>query len=138
MYAISNSDYLHGAWLRLVAEHKGGTTAGSCEKARGLLCLLLNVDMVLKDYLCDPKRPELWRLLFNIQEPKTDKQREQVQQMTRGMHSICLLGCDPINHQKANLFFRNLSTKIVPEWLQDESNDTNELIRRVRLEYVHC
>lgn len=133
MYHVSDSDLLHSSWLDLVAREKYDT-----EKTRALLCLLLNIDMPLKVYVCDPKRPELWRAIFNIPEPKTEADRVAVRKLTNGMHSVSLMGCNPVFPRKAELFFKNLSRTVVPQWMQDECKGVSDLIHAVRMEYIHC
>jgi hypothetical protein len=130
---ISKSNHLLGAWekIRLQPDLH-------FEKARGLLCLLINIDMPIKEYACSPSDPALWRKMFNLPEPKTDADREKIRARTKDMHSAVLLQCDPMCGKKATLFFKTIRGTTIPNWMHDERCNVADLVHSVRMEYIHC
>jgi hypothetical protein len=99
--------------------------AVSLQQWRALFFLLLNVDMQMKEYICDTSQRALLALALNI--PLTD---------ITSKHSYVMIGAYKSDPQKLQSFFLKLSHEIVPNWLQNQGLTFNDLVDTVREEYI--
>jgi hypothetical protein len=97
----------------------------SLQQARALFFLLLNVDMLLKEYVCDTLNKS--RLATALNTPLPDLASKQ---------AYVMLGAHKPDARKLESFFLNLSNTIVPNWLQNQALTFNDLVGTLREEYL--
>lgn len=103
--------------------------AKSCspDMLKALFFLFLNVDMVLKEYVCNPASKQAFAAAMNVKPSAAGLDR---------LHSWSMIGTKQIAAAKARGFFKALHDKIVKSWLQDERLTPSDLVRMVRDEYL--
>lgn len=98
----------------------------SLQQVRVMFFLLLNVDMVLKEYVCDTQNHALLAAALNI----TD-----VSQVTT-KQSYAMTGARQADATKLESFFLKMSREIIPLWLQNQGLGINDLVTTLREEYL--
>jgi hypothetical protein len=98
----------------------------SLQQYRGMFFLLLNIDMPLKEYVCDTQNRELLAAALNLTNTPE----------TNGKHAYVMTGTKQAEPLKLENFFGTLSTQIVPNWLQNEGLTISDLVNTIREEYV--
>jgi len=99
---------------------------------KALFFLFLNVDMVLKNYVCTPSSVEAFAEAMNIRMPN----KQQRQQHLSRMHAWSMIGTRRMNAAKARRFFAALHDDVMRKWLQDERLNVGDLLRMVKDEYL--
>lgn len=94
---------------------------------KALFFLFLNVDMVLKKYVCDTGSKHAFAEAMN-----TEANAEGLNKL----HAWSMVGTRPISRDKARTFFVALHDKVVKKWLQDERKNPRDLLEAVRDEYL--
>jgi hypothetical protein len=109
------------------------------DTVRALFFLFLNVDMVLKEYVCNPCDKKAFATAMNIKYKGggSNISAEQLKILQR-MHAWSMVGTRPMHDAKARRFFTTLHDKIVCEWLQDERLHPSDLMHMVKEEYLVC
>jgi hypothetical protein len=109
------------------------------DAVRALFFLFLNVDMVLKEYVCNPSDKKAFAAAMNIKYRGGggEQHRQQVKALQK-MHAWSMVGTRPMHDAKARRFFTVLHDKIVSTWLQDERLHASDLVRMVKEEYLVC
>ena len=94
---------------------------------KAMFFLFLNVDMILKDYICNPGSRDAFAAAMNAKRnsPSLDK-----------MHAWSMVGTRCISAEKAINFFTALNKRVVKQWLQDERKGPMELLNAVKDEYL--
>ncbi len=122
---------------------------------KALFFLFLNVDMVLKEYVCDASNKKAFAAAMNIRYPphqtnakdKTtqagkggaqNKQRQEQLDALEKLHSWSMIGTRTMDAAKARRFFTVLHDKISKMWLQDEQLHASDLMQIVKQEYLVC
>lgn len=94
---------------------------------KAMFFLFLNVDMVLKDYVCNTASKPAFAAAMNVK------------QSTKGLenlHAWSMVGTRPLNHGKAINFFIALHDNVVKKWLQDERKSAAEFVEAVKDAYL--
>lgn len=107
------------------------------DAVKALFFLFLNVDMVLKEYVCDTANVKAFASAMNIRLTGSAGAPAELQYLER-MHAWSMLGTLPMNHKKAARFFTVLHDRIVRAWLQDERLCATDLVQMVKDEYLIC
>lgn len=110
--------------VRDLRENPGGW---AIERIRALFFLLLNVDIQLKEYLCNTSDKELLAATLNVN--VADLPNTSTHEMT---------GSAQADKETLRRFFADLNKNIVPEWLQCEAKKPSELAREVQQCYIAC
>ena len=107
---------------------------------KALFFLFLNVDMVLKDYVCEPNNKRAFAAAMNIKWSSVVKSRQQRsdEDLLERLHAWSMIGTLPMNAAKARRFFTVLHDDIVRTWLQDERLHASDLVRMVKEQYLIC
>ncbi len=143
VHSIAQCPFLAGMIRSILDDRfKGGP-----DVVKALFFLLLNVDMVLKEYVCNPGCVKAFAAAMNIishanqeKAAETKKRRlddSQQQQLAR-LHAWSMLGTRPMDPAKARRFFTVLHDSIVKMWLQDERLHASDLVQMVKEEYLVC
>jgi hypothetical protein len=98
----------------------------SLQDSRAMFFLLLNVDMPLKEYVCDTQNKERLAVALNL---------TTVSEAT-GKHAYAMTGARTPDCPKLESFFVKLSSDIVPKWLQNQSLSINDFVHTIRNEYI--
>lgn len=109
----------------------------SDDAVKALFFLFLNVDMVLKEYVCDTGNVKAFASAMNIRITGSAGSPTDIGYLER-MHAWSMLGTLPVNHRKAARFFTVLHDRIVRAWLQDERLCATDLVCMVKDEYLIC
>lgn len=109
---------------RDLREHPEGW---AMERVRALFFLLLNVDIQLKEYLCNTSDKELLATALNVD--LADLPRTKTHDMA---------GSAQADKEVLHRFFVDLHKNIVPGWLQCEARKPSELSREVQQCYIVC
>ncbi len=152
LHSITQCSFLAGMMDRIVrdsrddhaSQQQGG--ASSCTPQQQVPCsagpdvikalffLFLNVDMVLKNYVCMPSSIEAFAEAMNVRMPKRQQLQDQHQLLCR-MHAWSMIGTRRMDTAKARRFFAALHDDVVRKWLQDERLHARDLVRMVKEEY---
>ncbi len=169
---VQNSDAWSSASSASSARNSRDVDGGSEANAtygsdvvKALFFLLLNVDMVLKEYVCDSGNVKAFGAAMNIRVTgsaaataarsshrdgessahrrheagsASSSTRNSAVELLERMHAWSMLGTQPMNHAKARRFFTVLHDKVVREWLQDQRLHAGDLVRMVKEEYLVC
>ena len=95
---------------------------------KAMFFLFLNVDMVLKEYVCNVGSKAAFAAAMNVK------------QCTEGLdklHAWSMVGTRPISEGKARLFFLALHDTVVKRWLQDERKTCRDLLDAVKEAYLN-
>ncbi len=109
----------------LDCQRKGEPVAIDTLKA--MFFLLLNVDIVLKTYVCDTANKEAFAAAMNS--------KQNVEGLDK-LHAWSMMGTRPICKEKAINFFVALHEVVVKKWLQDERKGPTELLEDVKDKYL--
>lgn len=93
-----------------------------------LFFLLLNVDMVLKEYVVDSASKAAFAAAMNVK-PCTDGLVK--------LHAWSMVGSRPMSTGKARNFFVALQKDVVKQWLQDERRTPRDFMEAVTQEYLN-
>lgn len=109
---------------------------------KALFFLLLNVDMVLKEYVCSPGCVKAFAAAMNVRRPAAAergkrKAADDDEPLAR-MHAWSMIGTRAMDPAKARRFFTVLHDSIVKMWLQDERLHASDLVQMVKEEYLVC
>lgn len=91
------------------------------DKIRALFFLILNVDMPIKEYICDPHNKDLYAAAVGIRVEEVDEK-----------HSYSVLGTKPIEKEKARRFMLELND-LVRAWLSNEALNHSDLVAKVKV-----
>lgn len=95
---------------------------------RALFFLVLNVDMPIKEHICDPRDRALYATAVGL--PADSPQIER-------MHSYAMVGTRAMGHDKARRFMLELS-RLVRAWLSNEALTPSDLVGAIKQEYLAC
>lgn len=161
LHSITECQFLVAMMNSVIAQvtHQHSTTEcfQRCgpDTVKALFFLFLNVDMVLKEYICNPTDRRAFAAAMNIRyRParlgaatgggggskgnKQQQEEEQQHQALERMHAWSMIGTKPMNAAKGRRFFTVLHDKIVRMWLQDQRLHASDLVRMVKEEYLVC
>lgn len=124
-YSLTESQHLRDGVSR--ALHEG--RAMGRDRMRALFFMLLNMDMPVKEYICEPSDRGLFAAALNLSAKKKD-----AAELDR-MHSRCMLGTRAIEPEKARRFFDALR-RVVCAWMATEVLTPAQLVKDVREEYL--
>lgn len=122
LYSLTKNQMMD-RMMRDMTENKN--MESSLQQTRALFFLFLNVDMQLKEYVCDTSDKKLLAMALNIQPQNIGEKKAS------GM-----LGANKPPAEKLVNFFTSLSTQIVPTWMQNQSLTQTDLVNVIREEYV--
>lgn len=126
LHAIVKCEFLAAMMDGVVTRREKGQ---DCIKA--LFFLFLNVDMVLKEYVCAPGSRAAFAAAMNIKLSPNSKDDG-----LEKLHAWSMVGTKQMDAAKARGFFRVLHDKLVKNWLQDERLTASDFVRMVRDEYL--
>lgn len=151
--ALPNGQHVQGSETPSVAVHQNVI---SSDVIKALFFLFLNVDMVLKDFICNPGNIRLFAAAMNIRIPDPHHihqhfhvaqpymqharapVKESEQQVLEKLHAWKMTGTREMNPAKARSFFTVLNSKIIRMWMQDERLLARDLLQMVKEEYLVC
>lgn len=107
--------------LKEVVQNRNGI---GVDRLRALFFLFLNMDMPLKEYVCDPGSVESFAAALNI------PMDEAVQR-----HSYSMVGTKPLSKEKARRFVLEMR-EICKAWLSKETSTCSDFVGIVRQEYL--
>ena len=120
LYDISRNTLLHSTMGLFI--QKQDTLAPMYVKL--LFFIFMNMDMVLKEYVCDPMNPKLFAAALNLPISSVSKK-----------HSLSVIGTKPMAQAAAKGFMIRLRI-IIQEWLSNEEIQKVDLFNRIREEYI--
>lgn len=94
------------------------------DRLRAMFFLLFNVDMQLKEYVCDVGNESLYSAALNLESIDS-----------RPRHSYSMVGTRCICPRKAEGFMRNLKP-VIDHWLSNEALNCSDLITKIKEEYL--
>ena len=100
------------------------------DQPRCMFFLFLNVDMPLKEYICDPSNVDLYLDAFNCSKSAT----EYVEHMRRKHYFDNVRVC-PLEQSKAITFYKELRGAC-NRWLSDESLTCSDFVHMVKELYL--
>ena len=127
LYSIVRCPFLEAMMDHIIVNQKGNRINASMDVLKALFFLFLNVDMVLKEYVCNPGSKAAFASAMNL--------KPCCEGMDR-MHAWSMVGTKPISPAKARGFFKVLHDKVVKNWLQDERFTPSDLVKMVKDEYL--
>ena len=163
LHSITHCPFL-SSMMNSVLAHSSSSVSSAIgpDVIKALFFLLLNVDMVLKEYVCTPGCVKAFAAAMNIasssaatyakkaataangsleskrrkllSNTKTDAEKECLMRM----HAWSMMGTRPMDPAKARRFFTVLHDSIVKMWLQDERLHASDLVQMVKEEYLVC
>lgn len=125
VHSITHCPFLAGMMQRMTVE--------STDEVKALFFLLLNVDMVLKEYICKPGCVKTFSSAMNI---KKSTENSMHQQKLEKMHAWSMMGMRGLDPAKGTRFFTVLHYSLVKTWLQDERLVARDLLQMVKTEYL--
>lgn len=126
IHSITHCPFLAGMVQQMTAKR-------NADDVKALFFLLLNVDMVLKEYVCKPGCIKAFSAAMNIRKKGTDAAaRAQLEKM----HAWSMMGMRALDPAKGTRFFTVLNGSLVKMWLQDERLLARDLLQMVRSEYL--
>jgi hypothetical protein len=99
----------------------------SLQKLRALFFILLNIDIQLKEYVCDTSNRKLFSEALNT--PPCDITSKKCYVLT---------GTRTGDAKKLSSFFIVLKNEIIPNWLQDQELTVSDLVNAIREQYIIC
>lgn len=129
LQTIVQCPFLEGMLARLARRDENV----NADTAKALFFLLLNVDMVLKTYVCNPRCAKAFSAAMNISH---NNKRDQQQRDCAKLHAWSMMGTREMDPAKARRFFSVLHDSIVKTWLQDERLQAGDLVQMVKEEYL--
>ena len=96
-----------GVWVRLDPEQGMPT-----DVVKALFFLFLNVDMVLKEFVCNPGNQAAFAAAMNVRVPPGRKKQAENEAALRNLHAWRLMGTKPMPSEKALNFFVSLHSKV--------------------------
>ena len=96
-----------GVWTRLDPEQGMPT-----DVVKALFFLFLNVDMVLKEFVCNPGNQAAFAAAMNVRVPPGRKRQAENEAALRNLHAWRLMGTKPMPSDKALNFFVSLHSKV--------------------------
>jgi hypothetical protein len=94
---------------------------------KALFFLFLNVDMVLKNYVCKTNSRDDFAAAMNMRRNSPDLNK---------LHAWSMVGTRAISQGKAVSFFVALHNVVVKQWLQDERRNPSDLVEAVKDQYL--
>ena len=132
-------------------------TRFSADLVKALFFLFMNVDMVLKEYVCNPGCKKAFAAAMNAKRlddsgcapsasaaagasaSSTGAASSGAQQsILHRTHAWSMMGTRPMDPAKARRFFAMLHDSIIKLWLQDERLHASDLVQMVKEEYLVC
>lgn len=99
----------------------------SADTVKVLFFLFLNVDIVLKEYVCNPGNKAAFAAAMNVRADCAGLDK---------LHAWSMVGTRQIAAAKARPFFKTLRDSLVKNWLQDERLNASDFLRMVKDEYL--
>jgi hypothetical protein len=121
LYSLTNNTMLSETIFRLMNTQQ----SVSLQQSRALFFLLLNVDMPLKEYICETSNKNLLANTLNI--PLSDVVSKK---------SYVMTGAQQADVKKLQSFFSKLSHDIVPNWMQNQGLTFHDLVETIKEEYI--
>jgi hypothetical protein len=100
-------------------------TSVSLQQTRAMFFLLLNVDMPIKEYICNTQDRSLLAAALNI--PLTDVKNKK---------SYVMTGAKNADAKKLESFFTRMHGEIIPMWMQNQALSCNDLVNTIKEEYI--
>jgi hypothetical protein len=134
--------------------HPTGRNTHGPDVIRAMFFLFLNVDTVLKEYVCKPGCVKAFAAAMNIRMPppppaavaggiargssckSSAASSETVSQDLAKLHSWSMLCTRPLEPEKARRFFSVLRNSVIKVWTQDERLHASDLLQLVKEEYL--
>ena len=126
LYSLTECHALRENMQRII-DARDGPNAPAINQLLSLFFLFLNVDMPMKEYVCDPQDIQKFAAALNL----APNDNEHVRQR----HSYSMIATKPISHAKARIFFRSLKN-LAQMWLSNEQLGCADFVYQVRQEYL--
>jgi hypothetical protein len=125
LYTLTGCQHLHDS-VTLVMREKEKI---GLDKLRCMFFIFLNVDMMLKMYICDPSNVHMLAKLFSmdIEDPMIHKLR-----------TYDMVHTTPITPPKARGFLQQLHGSIINNWLQNDRQSCSDLVTSIKHEYLQA
>ena len=127
LHCIVRCQFLASMMDQIVVNRNGNRLNASMDTLKALFFLFLNVDMVLKEYVCSTGNKAAFAAAMNMKQndPNLDK-----------MHAWSMVGTRPVQAAKARGFFKALHDRVIKSWMQDERLTPTDLVGMVKDEYL--
>lgn len=111
---------------------------------KALFFLFMNVDMVLKEYVCNPGCKKAFAAAMNAKRADNAKRTDSASHnghqrdgsVLHRTHAWSMMGTRAMDPAKARRFFVVLHDSIIKLWLQDERLCASDLVQMVKEEYL--
>jgi hypothetical protein len=124
--SICQCKYLQ-ATMQAVTQARASAQPVPINVLKAMFFLFLNVDMVLKDYICNTSSKDCFAAAMNTKRNAADLDK---------LHAWSMVATKQISPGKARNFFLALNQKLVKQWLQDERRGPMEFLQAVKDEYL--
>lgn len=127
LHCIVKCQFLAGMMDKIIVNRQGIRIEASLDMLKALFFLFLNVDMALKEYVCNTGSKAAFAAAMNMKQcdGRLDK-----------MHGWSMVGTRPIQPAKARGFFTALHDRLVKKWLQDERLTPTDFVKMVKDGYL--
>jgi hypothetical protein len=137
LYHIVKCQFLVRMMDKIIINRHGNRLDASLDMLKALFFLFLNVDMVLKEYVCNTGSKVAFAAAMNVaMAPNNKQQCLEAQQQLEKLHAWSMVGTKPLNAAKARGFFKVLHDRVAKSWLQDERLTPTDLVKMVKDEYL--
>lgn len=123
LYSITGCEDLN----KMVGEIVNRTEEVGINKLRALFFIVLNMDMPLKEYICEPNDVKLYSVAMGL--PSSSKNDVSL------MHSYSMIGTKKMEPPKAKRFMLELRDSI-NSWLANERLTCSDLVTKIKEEYL--
>lgn len=120
LYDISRNTLLHSTMSSFVKEIDKPIPT----HVKLLFFIFMNMDMVLKEYVCDPMNPKLYAAALNV----------PVSSISTN-HALSVIGTQPMALASARGFMIRLRC-VIQDWLSNEEIQKIDLFNMIREEYI--
>ena len=103
---------------------------------KALFFLFMNVDMVLKEYVCNPGCKKAFAAALNAKRAAAPEGNSSSSSVLQRTHAWSMMGTRAMDPAKARRFFVVLHDSIIKLWLQDERLCASDLVQMVKDEYL--
>lgn len=124
-YSLTQSEHLRAGMAKALADGEG---MGK-DRMLALFFMLLNMDMPMKEYICNPSDKALFAAALNLSLKKNDVTKIDT------MHCRCMMGTKALEPEKARRFYRTLRTAVCT-WMATEILTPAHLVKEIREEYL--
>lgn len=138
IFSITRCTFLQGMMGKLSSSAAALTGRHGPDLLKALFFLFLNVDMVLKEYVCRPGCEKAFAAAMNVPLPSgagNGCAQRKLKAISKE-HSWSMMGTKPMDPAKGRRFFTVLHDSIIKLWMQDDRLHASDLVQMVKEEYL--